>query len=81
MNLPESDNKTSGLILNISKPIGWTSFDVVRRIKGEVNAVKVGHAGTLDPFANGVLLVCIGKATKRIAELMNYEKEYVSTNK
>jgi len=79
VNLPENDNKSSGLILNISKPIGWTSFDVVRRIKREVNAAKVGHAGTLDPFANGVLLVCIGKATKRIAELMSFEKEYVAT--
>ncbi len=71
--------KDSGVILNISKPVGWTSFDVVRRIKREVGSVKVGHAGTLDPFAEGVLLICIGRATKRISELMHLEKEYVAT--
>lgn len=75
----KNDNKESGLILNISKPIGWTSFDVVRRIKRIAGSVKVGHAGTLDPFADGVLLVCIAKATKRIAGLMACEKEYIAT--
>ena len=67
------------LILNISKPIGWTSFDVVRRIKNCFSKTKVGHAGTLDPFAEGVLLVCVGKATKKVPELMNQQKEYVAS--
>lgn len=67
------------LILNISKPIGWTSFDVVRRIRNCFPKKKVGHAGTLDPFANGVLVVCVGKATKKVPDLMGQKKEYVAT--
>ena len=65
----------SGEILVIDKPYRWTSFDAVKRLRGAVqrrlNAkrFKVGHAGTLDPLATGVLLVCTGRATKRIAEL------------
>jgi len=66
----------SGQIININKPAGWTSFDVVRRIRQAIKVKKVGHAGTLDPFATGVLLVCTGKATKRVNELMHLEKEY-----
>ncbi|MFQ5648483.1 MAG: tRNA pseudouridine(55) synthase TruB [bacterium] len=67
-----------GAILNINKPEGWTSFDVVRKVRNSVRVKKVGHAGTLDPFATGVLLVCTGKATKRVDELMAFEKEYVA---
>jgi len=67
-----------GLVLNIRKPIGWTSNDVIRFVKHRVRD-KVGHAGTLDPFADGVLLICVGKATKKVAELMALEKEYVTT--
>ena len=63
-------------ILGINKPIGWSSFDVVRMVKKRHPHDKVGHAGTLDPFAEGLLLVCIGRATKEIAALMAYEKEY-----
>lgn len=66
------------IILNVRKPIGWTSNDVIRYIKHRF-AAKVGHAGTLDPFADGVLVVCLGKATKRVAELMDLEKEYRAT--
>ena len=66
-------------ILNVWKPIGWTSFDVVKKIKGYVNPSKVGHAGTLDPFAEGVLIVCIGKMTKRVESLMDHKKEYIAT--
>tara|TARA_B110000438_G_C15710473_1_gene605100 strand:- start:105 stop:761 length:657 start_codon:yes stop_codon:yes gene_type:complete len=66
-------------ILNVWKPIGWTSFDVVKKIKGFVRPSKVGHAGTLDPFAEGVLVICIGKMTKQVESLMNHEKEYVAT--
>jgi tRNA pseudouridine55 synthase len=65
-----------GHVINVLKPEGWTSFDVVRWIKSRLGKVKVGHAGTLDPFARGVLLVCIGSATKRASELMSLEKEY-----
>jgi len=66
-------------IINVWKPIGWTSFDVVRKIKGLVRPSKVGHAGTLDPFAEGVLVVCVGKMTKKVESLMDHEKEYVAT--
>lgn len=74
----------SGEILVIDKPYRWTSFDAVKRLRGalqrRLNAkrFKVGHAGTLDPLATGVLLVCTGRATKRIAELQEGMKEYVA---
>jgi len=63
------------LVLNVNKPIGWTSNDVIRRLKSG-KKYKIGHAGTLDPFADGVLLICIGKGTKRVPQLMECEKEY-----
>lgn len=63
-------------ILNINKPIGWSSFDVVRMVKKRLAPAKVGHAGTLDPFAEGVLLICTGKNTKQIDALMGHEKAY-----
>jgi tRNA pseudouridine55 synthase len=68
----------SGCVLNVNKPAGWTSFDAVKRIRGITKVRKVGHAGTLDPFATGVLLVCTGKATKQVSELMGLTKEYVA---
>lgn len=68
-----------GQILNIDKPRDWTSFDVVKKIRGYIKPAKVGHAGTLDPFATGVLLVCTGKGTKKVQELMNLDKEYLAT--
>jgi tRNA pseudouridine55 synthase len=67
------------VIVNVWKPIGWTSFDVVKKIRGFVKPSKVGHAGTLDPFAEGVLVICIGKMTKKVESLMDHEKEYVAT--
>ncbi len=66
----------AGAILNFYKPIGKSSFWVVKKVKGLVNA-KVGHAGTLDPFAEGVLLLCTGRATKQAASLMELTKEYI----
>ena len=66
-------------IINVWKPIGWTSFDVVKKIRGSVKPSKVGHAGTLDPFAEGVLVICIGSMTKKVESLMDHEKEYVAT--
>jgi tRNA pseudouridine55 synthase len=67
------------VILNVWKPIGWTSFDVVKKIKGFVRPSKVGHAGSLDPFAEGVLVICIGRMTKKVESLMDHEKEYIAT--
>ena len=73
-----------GIIIPIDKPYRWTSADVIRKVKfaairhfGKKN-LKVGHAGTLDPLATGVLLVCIGKATKLAEELQRHDKEYVA---
>ena len=73
-----------GIIIPIDKPYRWTSADVIRKVKfaairhfGKKN-LKVGHAGTLDPLATGVLLVCIGKATKLAEELQAHDKEYVA---
>jgi tRNA pseudouridine55 synthase len=69
-------NFETGAILNINKPLGLTSFDVVSYVKRITQCRKVGHTGTLDPLAEGVLLVCIGKATKEVSRLMELEKEY-----
>ncbi|MCB0258558.1 MAG: tRNA pseudouridine(55) synthase TruB, partial [Calditrichaeota bacterium] len=67
---------TEGKILAVHKPADWTSFDVVNKIRRLTGIKKVGHAGTLDPFATGVLLICLGPATKKSASLMNLDKEY-----
>lgn len=64
------------LIINVNKPMDWTSFDVVRKIRNTTRIKKVGHAGTLDPFATGVLLVLTGKNTKRQDEFMSMPKIY-----
>ena len=68
-----------GQVLLIDKPIDWTSFDVVRKLRRLVRTKKVGHAGTLDPLATGLLILCTGKFTKRINEYMAREKEYTGT--
>lgn len=74
-----------GEIIYIDKPLRWTSFDAVKRIRGtltrrlKVHRLKVGHAGTLDPLATGVMIICTGKATKRIDELQAGVKEYIAT--
>lgn len=60
----------------IDKPLDWTSFDVVRKIRSLIKIKKVGHAGTLDPLATGLLIICTGKFTKKINEYMGMEKEY-----
>ena len=65
-----------GQILLIDKPVEWTSFDVVRKISNLIKIKKVGHAGTLDPLATGLLIVCTGRFTKKINEYMAQEKEY-----
>lgn len=73
----------AGCVICVDKPLSWTSTDVVRKIKFAIEKlgyrrIKVGHAGTLDPLATGVLIVCVGKATKRVEELQAERKEYVT---
>ncbi|MDE6157549.1 MAG: tRNA pseudouridine(55) synthase TruB [Muribaculaceae bacterium] len=78
-------NFLEGEILYIDKPLGWTSFNVVSRVRNAlsrrmgIKKLKVGHAGTLDPLATGVMIVCTGRATKRIDELQAGVKEYIAT--
>ncbi len=81
-------NKNSvidGLIIPVFKPLNWTSFDVVKKLRNDfkkafkLKKIKVGHAGTLDPLATGLLLVCTGKSTKIIEKLQNLEKTYLAT--
>lgn len=69
----------AGQVLLIDKPLRWTSFDVVRKLRNLIHIKKIGHAGTLDPLATGLLIVCTGKFTKRINEYMAQEKEYTGT--
>lgn len=75
----------TGEIIYIDKPLGWTSFDAVKRMRSQllrrygIRKMKVGHAGTLDPLATGVMIICTGRATKRIDELQAGIKEYVAT--
>ena len=68
-----------GKVLLIDKPKDWTSFDAVNKIRGTLKIRKVGHAGTLDPLATGLLIICTGKFTKKINEYMGMEKEYTGT--
>ena len=80
-NLSKEDFE-SGVVLLINKEINWTSFDVVKKIKNllkekfSFKKIKVGHAGTLDPLATGLLVVCTGKSTKMISEIQNQKKKY-----
>lgn len=84
-NTLSSETMEEGVVLSINKPHGWTSADVVRKIKFtlqrhlKIKKIKVGHAGTLDPLATGVLLICIGKATKEVEKLQAQEKEYIAS--
>jgi len=73
------ENFEQGTVLLIDKPIEWTSFDVIRKLRNLIRIKKIGHAGTLDPLATGLLIVCTGKFTKRINEYMAKEKEYTGT--
>ena len=80
-------NPQTGEILIFNKPYRWTSFNLVAKVRGElsrrlgVKKLKVGHAGTLDPRATGVLIICTGKSTKMIDELQSHTKEYIATIK
>ena len=71
-----NDDYAKGKVILIDKPLTWTSFDVVKKIRGSVRISKVGHAGTLDPLATGLLIVCTGKFTKQINTYQAAEKEY-----
>ena len=79
------DSFINGKLLLINKPVGWTSFQVVNKIRWlikssfDIKKIKVGHAGTLDPLAEGLLIVCTGKLTKKIAKFQNTKKEYSGT--
>src|SRR3954468_20757064 len=75
----ELNKYEAGQVLLIDKALGWTSFDVVRKIRSLIKIKKVGHAGTLDPLATGLLIVCTGKFTKKINEYMGMEKEYTGS--
>jgi len=66
-------------IILVNKPLEWTSFDVVNKLKRKLKIKKIGHAGTLDPLATGLLILCTGKMTKRIDEFQAQEKEYTGT--
>ena len=68
-----------GEVFLIDKPREWTSFDVVKKVRNALRIKKVGHAGTLDPLATGLLIVCAGKQTKQIETYMGQEKEYTGT--
>jgi tRNA pseudouridine55 synthase len=74
-----------GQVLLFDKPVYWTSFDLVNKIRIMIRStlgikkIKVGHAGTLDPLASGLMIICTGRATKRIEEFSNLDKEYIAT--
>ncbi len=68
-----------GKVILINKELRWTSFDVVKKIRNLLRIKKVGHAGTLDPLATGLLIICAGKMTKQINQFMDQEKEYTGT--
>ncbi len=78
MSLKKEDFE-SGQVLLINKPLEWTSFDVVQKLRNIIKIKKIGHAGTLDPLATGLLIICTGKFTKKINEYMAREKEYTGS--
>ena len=83
--IASKENFLSGEIILIDKPLDWTSFQVVNKIRWIIKStygikkIKVGHAGTLDPLATGLLIICTGKMTKSIEQFMGQEKEYTGT--
>jgi len=82
-NLSKEINFPEGYVIPVNKPLGWTSADVVRKVKFMLRrlgypTIRIGHAGTLDPLATGILLLCIGKATKQAEALQAEPKEYIA---
>jgi len=84
MEVNQFDKIKEGTIILVDKPLGWTSFDVVGKLRSLIKrytgekSIKVGHAGTLDPLATGLLVICTGKATKRVTELTAERKGYIA---
>ena len=82
---PVPEKFINGMVVLLDKPLWWTSFDLVRKCRNivtdrlKLKKLKVGHAGTLDPLATGLMIICTGKATKRINEWMDADKEYVAS--
>jgi tRNA pseudouridine55 synthase len=76
---PSMEPFLEGKVLLIDKPLTWTSFDAVKKVRILTGISKVGHAGTLDPLATGLLIICTGKYTKKISEYMGMEKEYTGS--
>jgi tRNA pseudouridine55 synthase len=76
---PQHQPPDEGKVLLVNKPLDWTSFDVVNKLRYKLGIKKIGHAGTLDPLATGLLIICVGRMTKRIEEFMGLEKEYTGT--
>lgn len=72
-------NNEEGIVLLVNKPLEWTSFDVVNKLRYILHTRKIGHAGTLDPLATGLLIVCTGKMTKQVDTFQAQEKEYTGT--
>ena len=72
----QNASQDTGQVILIDKPLNWTSFDVVKKVRYTLKLKKVGHAGTLDPLATGLLILCTGKMTKQINSFMDLEKEY-----
>lgn len=81
---PEAQKWLDGQVLFLNKPLGWTSFDLVKKIRYSLRdyfglrKIKVGHAGTLDPLATGMMVVCTGKSTKTLTQYQDLEKEYIA---
>lgn len=73
--------KNEGGVVLVNKPTGWTSFDVVAKLRNLFRIKKIGHAGTLDPLAEGLLIICCGRATKKIEQFQNKTKEYFAVAK
>ncbi len=76
---PALEHYLEGKLILINKPLHWTSFDVIKKLRYLTKISKIGHAGTLDPLATGLLIVCTGKFTKKINEYMGMEKEYTGS--
>lgn len=76
---PNQPPQDAGQLLLVNKPLGWTSFDAVNKLRYRLKIKKIGHAGTLDPLATGLLIICTGKMTKQIEDFMGLEKEYTGT--
>jgi tRNA pseudouridine55 synthase len=79
MNTTEQDDTQEGEVILLDKPLTWTSFDAVNKLKKGCKFKKIGHAGTLDPLATGLLILCTGRKTKEIERYQNQEKEYTGT--